>query len=346
LDQIDDDAQAFPADGQSHGGRRTPVHRFEGSSPSRAALLASPDAAHRVENAQFSATSIPLHRSADLSFLVPPPKPIAGASKATFIEAKLGVDLTAQNADISWTQTGTNPGNCNTTFSNPAPITFKLGTGQKKEAKNSLCGQDVASSWNVKGTWDGDNTTFVKTDAASDGVTISSAWLQVAGTASSSTTFKVATFTANPTPATVKGKGMIDDAAVQTMTGQFNYGASSNSLTFTLGSQTVLQATSTLHAQTGAFGRIDDTGLTLLAQPGQDVYFVSAFNDSISGEHDFWSAGFDGNNLGTIGIDPSLFLPINGGYFLPYYDMPAHDVTEYLSGNIGFAADANAVFNS
>src|SRR5262249_3043269 len=223
------------------------------------------------------------------------------STKVNKIHAFIGADLTAMTATIEWSQGGTSgqpPVQCSASLTNPMPITFQLGAGQDNTMRpvtNTLCGQTLSSSWNVQGVWDRMNmrTSFQSVNNPNNaGHTIASATRGLVGTATASTTFKVGTFTANPIPATINAKGMKDDASVVSNS---DSGALADSdLTIGVDDSPVLDVFTHFTAQSGASGTLDDTGLTLLAQPGQSVVFSVSFSDSVTGDFNYWQASFEG----------------------------------------------------
>ena len=120
------------------------------------------------------------------------------------------------------------------------------------------------------------------------------------------------------------------------------------SLTLTLDSTMIIKVDIHLFAETGASASIiADDGLRLFAKPGQRVRFSANATNATDPVQSFsWSVAFDGINLSiqAKGIaNPSAnFIPILGGFFLPFDLMPARDLTAVLGpGQLVFIGGAS-----
>jgi hypothetical protein len=263
------------------------------------------------------------------------------STKRNNLAVSIAADLTQATGQITWVQTGSMQG-CNTTLTNPDPILFNLGAGSGAQADiHQLCGQTLQSAWTVRGVFQDGQTTFPGFGAEPYSSTEATATWNVAGTASSATTVTVGTFSANPIPATIGKDGLKDDASLASAVGvtaeaQGYLGVLQNS-------RVAMEVLTYLGCTNGASVTLDSTGLTLLAEPGQAAAFEADLNDYIGSSFAGWSVSYDGTRLTVQGIDPGLFVPVDGGYFLAYDDMPGEDVTENVVGEIEIDATATAL---
>jgi hypothetical protein len=159
-----------------------------------------------------------------------------------------------------------------------------------------------------------------------------------------STTFKI---TGGFDGGTVKitGANVRDDALADSNDEEISQ--ASGDLSFKLDGATVLDVSTVLQGMFGGTASIVDdgpsAGLTLLASPGQFASFTASGKDSTDPSQSFsWSVNFLGSGrpvVTTMGTsDPSsFFMPVAGGWFLPFDAKPAPDLTADLeSGQLGF----------
>jgi hypothetical protein len=186
----------------------------------------------------------------------------------------LTFDLTQNMGMISWTEDGIseNP-MCIASLSNPMPINFPVATGQKANAANGLCGQSLNNNWDVKGVLENGKTKFVaKSNPRESGVVQAKAKLNQAGSAGSSTTVKVSTFTAGPVMAKIKSGGTKDKFYTTSVAGDTDSHTSvGETIKVTDDSGTPIEIDLGAGSESGGAAKLDHTGLYLYATGGSQL---------------------------------------------------------------------------
>jgi hypothetical protein len=252
-------------------------------------------------------------------------------------------DFTKNDASITIHWEGSKEGVALQKF-DPPPTTFKLGDGGVGNPDGRLAGQGQSSTWNIKGVFNFGRTLFTNSSGGVGFFRADACLTDKPAFSLASTAFKV---TGGFDGGTVKltGNNVKDDALADSDAGEMSK-ASGDSL-FTFNGTTILDVTTVLQAQFGATGSIVDdgpnAGLTLLASLGQFVSFSAVGTDSADPSESFsWLVTFTGTGRPVVTADgigdpSSFFLPVAGGWFLPFDAMPSPDLSADLgSGQLGF----------
>ncbi len=263
-------------------------------------------------------------------------------------------DFTQKEASITIHFEGSGPNTQPQTL-DPPPSTFVLGNGGTDAVFGTLAGQGQESVWNIKGVFNAGRTLFTGQIPQNVAFFGAGACLDTKpGTSLASTTFKVAGGFNGGTAKITAGE-IKDDAFVDSDFDTVSHAR--GSLRFTLDGTTALDVETLLQAHLGATASIVDegpnAGLSLFAAPGQIAAFSVIATDPIDPSQSFsWSAIFNGTGrpfTTANGVsDPrNFFMPIIGGWFLPFDAMPAHDLTADLnSGQLEFTGVASADISS
>jgi len=85
-----------------------------------------------------------------------------GAAVKSNIFKATSIQGNHRNADcnVTYTHHGKDCEDCDLSAENPAPITFKLGEGDKDFVRNSLCGGWQESGWSIQGVFQNQKTDF------------------------------------------------------------------------------------------------------------------------------------------------------------------------------------------
>ncbi|HEY3198604.1 MAG TPA: hypothetical protein VGJ57_11370 [Nitrospirales bacterium] len=277
-------------------------------------------------------------------------------TKSSKLKGSIPGDFTQNEASITYHWEGSSPGVALQTF-DPAPTTFKLGTGSFGTPTGRLADQFQSSRWEIQGKINRGNTIFVNPipGFTGPGFFAADADLDIKpGTSLARTAFKVAGGFDGGT-VKITGENTKDDAFVESDFDTVSH--ASGSLIFALGGATALDVETLLQAQLGATASLLDdgpnAGLSLLAAPGQLAAFSVVATDAKDPSQSFrWSATFNGVGrpmTAANGVtDPgSFFTPVPGGWFLPFDAMPGHDLTADLgSGDLQFTGVASVDISS
>jgi hypothetical protein len=281
--------------------------------------------------------------------------PVPQVTKSNSLEGSVGIDLTNQMTNITWHQEGTAVGS-SLMLDNPNPIMFMLGTGASQQVNNSLAGQRQLSAWNIKGVFANGQTTFVENlpNPSTAHIDSGASVFSVPGSSLARTSFRAGTLTGAATAAKINANASRDDASV--ITDDISIGTAFGELSFSLNGTVDLDVQTTLRASLGGSASIvsndpspSNDGLLLLAAPGQGVSYTVIARDILDPSLSFsWSAIFNGSGSPIVtatGIsNPSqFFVSVTGGWFLPFANMPARDLTGTLpAGNLDFSGNSSA----
>jgi hypothetical protein len=270
-----------------------------------------------------------------------------GAAVKSNIFKATSIQGNHRNADcnVTYTHHGKDCEDCDLSAENPAPITFKLGEGDKDFVRNSLCGGWQESGWSIQGVFQNQKTDFLEQSSTTKPAYISSVAEapKGGGEATSTTTFKGAGLTADATVGVIGKKVKKDDAQVGGEGSVYAYGT--GEITVKTDGATIVEVSTNLWTRGGVALIVAGEGLTLPVNGGTSGGFTSRVTHTQDPTQDFyWEVTVVDGVLSGLGASNPGWTLTDAGWFLPESSFPfGDDITFTLVEDAPFEIEGESM---